>query len=418
LRRDRNFERRVETVDFLAHFARNVPEFVSNECVGTRRLNMRVVAIFNHKGGCGKTTTAINLASSLAEAKRRVLLVDLDPQAHSTVGCGVREEDVELSTWDILKAAGEANPIGLPDIAWEIGENFFLAPATVGLATVEQALAGADGRDQHLKRLIDAARDRYDFVVIDCGPGLGLLSANALMAATEVLVPVDLGFFSIYGLRRTLDAVEMVAERTQRRPEVHILPTMYDTRARTMRRTLAALRDEHGAAVLETVIRFNVDLREAAALGSPVAEFKPGCRGHEDYRALAQELASMGLQLEYEVLVEAEPAEIQRQEAQVDTKVAAVYGAIPIRGGVRFVCRMPEAKHVQVAGDFNQWTPVNGNADLAPATEPGVWQKDVRLTPGRYAYRLVVDGQWMSDPANPYVESNPYGELNSVVEVS
>jgi chromosome partitioning protein len=391
----------------------------AHEREGTRRPDMRVVAIFNHKGGCGKTTTAINLASSLAEAKRRVLLVDLDPQAHSTVGCGVREEEVELSTWDVLKVApGEANHVGLADIAWEIGEGFYLAPASVGLATVEQALAGVEGRDLRLKRAIDAAHDRYDFVVIDCGPGLGLLSANALMAGTEVLVPVDLGFFSIYGLRRTLEAVEMVAERTNRRPEVHVLATMYDTRARTMRRTLAALRDEHGATLLETVIRFNVDLREAAAMGSPIAEFKPGCRGHEDYRALAQELASMGLQLEYDALAEAEPAEIRRQEAEVDTKVAAVYGAVPIKGGVRFICRMPEAQRVQVAGDFNQWKPLNGDADMAPASEPGVWQKDVRLSPGRYAYRLIIDGRWISDPANPYVETNPYGELNSVVEIS
>jgi len=380
---------------------------------------MRVVAIFNHKGGCGKTTTSINLCSALAEAKRRVLLVDLDPQAHSTVGCGVREEEVELSTWDVLKAPdGQAAHVGLPDIAWEISEGFFLAPASVGLATIEQTLAGVQGRDMRLRREVDAIRDRYDFVVIDCGPGLGLLSANALVAATEVVVPVDLGFFSVYGLGRALEAVEMIASRLNRRPAVHVLATMYDTRARTMRRSLAGLRDEHGASVLETVIRFNVDLREAAAMGSPIAEFKPGCRGHEDYRALAQELASMGLQLEYETIAVEEPAEIRRQEAEVDEKVAAVYGAIPVSGGIRFVCRAPGAKRVQVAGDFNQWQAVDGASEMLPTGEPDVWQKEVPLKPGRYTYRLVIDGRWMSDPANPYVETNPYGELNSVAEVA
>jgi len=379
---------------------------------------MRVVAIFNHKGGCGKTTTAINLSAALAEAKRRALLVDLDPQAHSTVGCGVREEEVELSTWDVLKGTeGQDGRVGLPDIAWEICEGFYLAPASVGLATLEQTLAGVEGRDLRLRREVDAIRDRYDFVVVDCGPGLGLLSANALAAATEVVVPVDLGFFSIYGLRRAMEAVEMIASRMKRRPAVHVLATMYDTRARTMRRSLASLRDEHGASVMETVIRFNVDLREAAAMGSPIAEFKPGCRGHQDYRALAQELASMGLQLEYETLVHKEPAERRREEAEVDKKVEAVYGVIPVDGGLRFVCRAPQAKRVQVAGDFNQWKPVDGESDMQPTGEPGVWQKEVPLRPGRYAYRLVVDGRWMSDPANPYVETNPYGELNSVAEV-
>jgi chromosome partitioning protein len=380
---------------------------------------MRVVAIFNHKGGCGKTTTAINLSSALAEAKRRVLLADLDPQAHSTIGCGVREEEVELSTWDVLKAPeGQGSHVHLPDIAWEISEGFYLAPSSVGLATIEQTLAGVEGRELRLKREIDAIGDRYDFVVIDCGPGLGLLSANALVAATEVVVPVDLGFFSIYGLRRALEAVEMIASRLKRRPAVHVLATMYDTRARTMRRSLMSLREEHTARVLETVIHFNVDLREAAAMGSPITEFKPGCRGHEDYRALAQELASMGLQLEYEALAQAEPAEHRQEEAAVDKKVDAVYGAIPFKGGVRFVCRAGEARRVQVAGDFNQWKPLNGDGDMAPTGQPGVWQKEFSLPPGRYAYRLIVDDRWMCDPANPYVETNPFGELNSVAEVS
>jgi 1,4-alpha-glucan branching enzyme len=126
----------------------------------------------------------------------------------------------------------------------------------------------------------------------------------------------------------------------------------------------------------------------------------------------------MGLQLEYEALAQAEPAQLRQAEAEVDKKVEAVYGAIPFAGGVRFVCRAAEAKRVQVAGDFNQWKPHNGDGDFLPTAQPGVWQKEVTLPPGRYAYRLIVDGRWMCDPANPYVESNPYGELNSVAEVS
>ena len=379
---------------------------------------MRVIAIFNHKGGCGKTTTAINLAATLAGAKRRVLLVDLDPQAHATIGCGVREEEVELSTWHVLRGDdGGGGAMGLPDIAWEILEGLYLAPASVGLATVEQTLAGVDGRERRLSDAIEPLAGRFDFVVIDCGPGLGLLAVNALVAATEVVVPVDLGFFSVYGLGRTLETIAMIADQTGRAPTAHVLATMYDTRARSMRRALASLRDRQGPRILDTVIRFNVDLREAAAMGSPIREYRPNSRGHDDYRALAQELLAADLQVEYEALQRRQAEEHRREEQAVDEKVEAVYGAILTEEGVRFVCHAPGASRVQVAGDFNQWNVAGSDTEMVATEQRGVWRKDVPLGPGRYAYRLVIDGRWCSDPANPYVESNPYGELNSVVEV-
>lgn len=379
---------------------------------------MRVISVFNHKGGCAKTTTAINLAAALAAAKRRVLLVDLDPQAHATIGCGVREEEVELSTWHVLKGEDtDAGPLELPDIAWEILEGLYLAPASVGLATVEQTLAGTPGRERRLRDLLGRLDGRYDFVLVDCGPGLGLLSTNALTAAAEVIVPVDLGFFSIYGLRRTIQTIEMIGERTGRAPAFSILATMYDTRARSMRRALSALRDQHKNRLLTTVVRFNVDLREAAAMGSPIVEFRPGSRGDQDYQALAQEVVASDLQVEFEALARHEADQQRCLEQEVDEKVEAVYGAILTENGVRFVCHAPGAKQVRIAGDFNHWDADHSRGEMVLTDAPGVWRKDVPLGPGRYAYRLVIDGRWCSDPANPYVESNPYGELNSVVEV-
>jgi chromosome partitioning protein len=379
---------------------------------------MRVIAIFNHKGGCGKTTTAINLGGALATAGRRVVLIDLDAQAHATVGCGVREEEVELSTWHALTGEDSGSgPIGLPDIAWEIFDRFYLAPAGVRLAALEQSLSGTDGREQRLARLLERARGRYDVAIVDCGPGLGILAMNALVAAGEVIVPVDLGFFSIYGLGRVLETLDLLGDRLAHAPTAGVLPTMYDTRARSMRRSLASLRQRYADHLFDTVIRFNVDLREAAAMGSPIVEFKPDSRGCADYRALAQEVLASDLQIAADEMERRRAGAEAQAERRLDEKVDAVYGPVATEDGVCFRCHAPEAARVQVAGDFNGWRADNGESDMEPADRPGVWRKRVPLPPGRYAYRLIIDGRWCSDPANPYVESNPYGELNSVVEV-
>jgi len=287
----------------------------------------------------------------------------------------------------------------------------------VRLASVEQTLAGVEGREYRLARTIERCDGRYDFVVIDCGPGLGILAMNALLAAGEVIVPVDQGYFSVYGLGRVLETMDLIAARAGHKPSVGILPTMYDVRTRSMRKSLATIRDQYAAHIFKTVIRQTADLREAVAMGSPIAEHKPESRGHEDYRALAQEVLAADLQVEYEALARREAAGQAQAEQTIDEKVEAVYGPQVVGETIRFVCHAPDAARVQVAGDFNDWCPDGGDAEMEPDGRPGVWNTEVRVPPGRYAYRLVIDGRWCSDPANPYVESNPYGELNSVVEV-
>jgi chromosome partitioning protein len=184
---------------------------------------MRTIAIFNHKGGCGKTTTAINLAATLAGEGNRVLLVDLDSQAHSTIGSGVREDEVELSTYDVIMAQqGDAEHVNLSQIAWEIVDRFFLAPSGVMLAGLEQELAGAEGREARLSAAVSEISGRYDFVLIDCGPGLGLLAVNAICASDEVIIPLDLGFFAVHGLKRALETVALAGRRTGREPLVRV----------------------------------------------------------------------------------------------------------------------------------------------------------------------------------------------------
>ncbi|MFQ6048807.1 MAG: ParA family protein, partial [Phycisphaerae bacterium] len=157
---------------------------------------MRTIAIANQKGGCGKTTVAINLSACLAKEGRRTLLVDMDPQSHCAIGLAVPEEQIELSIADVLLGGPEQPPVELSRIIWQIATNFDLAPSRIDLAGFEQRMAGAEDRDRRLQQALAGLAEPYEFVVIDCPPHVGLLTFNALRAADEVIVPVDTGYFA------------------------------------------------------------------------------------------------------------------------------------------------------------------------------------------------------------------------------
>jgi len=378
---------------------------------------MRTIAVFNQKGGCGKTTSAIHLSSCLAEADKRTLLVDLDPQAHTTIGTNVKQADVECSTFDCLveREDGCAR-LSLADIAWEILENLYLAPGSIMLSAFEQRMAGLDGRQERLTEALERIEHLYDFAVIDCGPSMNLLSINAILAADTVIVPVETGFFAVQSVERVRETISLVAQRTGHEVRVLILPTMYDPRTKSDRAAYKQLQRDYADLLAETTIRFNAKLKEAAAAGSPISEYFPGCRGHKDYQSLAHELMAETVQFEMAETVEAAKVSMAEQNETIVQMTEEILGPVLVDGGAVFVARAPGASCVQLAGSFNAWNPEAGHM-ARDDSEHHIWRLQLPLDHGHHEYRLVIDGQWAADPANPNTRLNEFGEFNSVVEV-
>jgi chromosome partitioning protein len=355
---------------------------------------MRVIAIVNQKGGCGKTTTATNLAGALAADGARVLVVDVDPQAHATLALGIDPEQVDENLYEILADSGGTER--LRDICVEAHENLHVAPSGIVLSALEQRLATepVESRTDRLARALAGVRDDFDYALIDCPPNVGLLTFNALRAAGEVIVPLETSYFAIHGVQKLIETIALLTERIGHDLEVRILPTLYDGRTRYARKTLSDIREMYKDLCFDTVIRQNVRLREAASRGKPINAFARTANGTIDYAALAVEVEA---------------------SAPVDAAVGKREG-----GAREVVVRFRDAgaTDVRIAGDFNGWVPDKGVRSLIESEgRDRVWTKILQLPPGSYQYRYVVDGEWREDPDNPTSTDSSIGGRNSVLVV-
>ena len=253
---------------------------------------MKTIAIVNQKGGCGKTTVAINLASALAGLGQRILLVDMDSQSHCAVGLAVPEEQIEQSIYDVLISRSRNEPIKLTEILWQISDRLELAPASIDLSAFEQQMTGIAERECCLKEILDDVKEDYDYTVIDCPPAVGLLTFNALRAATDVIVPVETGYFALHGLSKQLETLSVLCKRTNQEVNVSVLATMYDIRTKMAREILAELRNNFGDKMLRTIVTFNTKIKEASSFGQPISEYDPASKGQKDFRSLASEILS------------------------------------------------------------------------------------------------------------------------------
>lgn len=488
---------------------------------------MRTIAIINQKGGCGKTTTAINLAAGLARQGRRTLLIDMDPQSHCAAGLGIPEQRIEMDIGDAMLAVGQ-RPIDPTKLLWRAGRNLDLAPSRMRLAGLEAprgGLADLADKDKRLATVLTHFQADYDVCCIDCPPSIGLLTYNALAAADTVLIPVETSFFSLQGANRQIQTVKTIGRRLGVSLPVWVLPTIHDTTNAVAIDLLEELYKRFKEKSLPLVIRRDPKLREAASFGQSILDYSPESVGAEDYNKLAQWVAdNLKARGTAVIDIDDEPAEVEAPSPAPAVAAAPTIPAVPsapevkpisraedvarraqeflrrvalgktaerpatdapatsslapitpaptlptptlpsgptvdntitsgstavavaprstvlklietpapkpapvspvthrllgvreTNQGVLFVQPLTLGDSVSIAASFNNWNPENHVMKANPSL--GVWELCVKLPAGKHTYRLVIDGQWCTDPYNDTCEPNPFGETNSAFSV-
>jgi chromosome partitioning protein len=358
---------------------------------------MRTIAVMNQKGGCGKTTISINLAGALTQLERRVLLVDMDPQAHASIGLGINHEEQAVTTYELLLDPS----VTITQAILERGERLGIVPASTVLSGVEQELADKMGREERLaQKLSQLQEGAFDFVVIDCPPSVGLLTFNALIAARELLIPIDASFFSLHGLSKLRETIGVIEDELDHRLRVHVLCNNLDTRTHFSNDLLQEIEEFHGAVLTDAFINTSVKLKEAAAKGKSIFELAKSSKPAGQFLSLGREL------LEKESRIET---------YDLESWMERLHGPRRVPEGVMFALDAPQSKEVRVTGEFTNWS--REGMQLQKDGEDGLWKAVVDIPPGEYEYRFIVDGVWICDPNNKDYVRNEFGQENSLLIV-
>ena len=407
---------------------------------------MKIISIANQKGGCGKTTTAINLATALSINGKKVLLVDLDAQAHASLGLDIEAQD---SIYNVISTL-TPRKLRLENIIKRVEDSFDIVPSNILVGTLEQELADEIGRELKLHEVLSTVKDQYDFILIDCSPSLGILTINAIRASDEIIIPAETSRFSMQGVEHLLEIIDLVKSRLDHNVKHRVLVTMFDSRLRHSFVMLETFKKKFGDFLFGTIIHINVKLKESAVMGKPVAFFDKYSRGSKDYFSLAKELIYLIKQAD-----EQEDAAEPRSTPQVAQKEAVTENMNRFESmkgklqeemdkaeaektkpsllrpfskrmqkvvkketqelfATRFAIDATGAKSVYVTGSFNDWS-LDDTCRLEETD--GEWRVEIPLKPGFYKYQFIVDGIWKEDPANPRRERNSFGDINSLVEV-
>lgn len=258
---------------------------------GLPQRESKVIAVINQKGGVGKSTSVINLSACLGENKKKVLVIDFDPQGNSTSGYGIEKDELEHDVYDVI-----LDDFPIEDAIIETCEpNVFIVPATIQLATAEIELVSLEKRESVLKEAVSRVKDEFDYVFIDCPPSLGLLTINALIAADSLIIPIQCEYYALEGVAKLLESMEMVKRRKNPNLEIFgVLMTMYDSRTTLSKQVVDEVKKYFGKTMFKTIVPRNVKLSEAPSHGLPVIKYARVSKGSLAYMKLAKEVVARG----------------------------------------------------------------------------------------------------------------------------
>ncbi len=340
---------------------------------------MKIVSLVNQKGGCGKTTSAVNLSYSLTRKGCKVLLIDLDPQAHATFSLGVTPK---LTTTDLLERVVNKQEYNLNDFFVERSENLFVLGSSIGLSVIEQTLSNRDDKLEIISKLFANMEMEFDYCIIDCPPNLGILTLNALMASDQAIVPIGICELSLKGVDNLKNILEIVSQYRKDPITVSYLITQYDKRFKFSQIFMEKIKEKFEKKLFSVKIRTNIHLREAASIGKAIYEYKKDSRGAIDYKRLANEM---------------------------EHRVESV-------SMVKVFLKAEELNDVYLIGEFNRWN--KSEKYKLKKIDDDKWAINLFLKKGEYRYKFIADDKWINDPNNALVEDDPFGGKNSILLVS
>jgi chromosome partitioning protein len=332
-----------------------------------------------------------------------VLVIDLDPQGHSTIGLGIKTQKGMLTLYDLLSPL-QSIPPSLSQVIRSLKPDFDLIPCNTSLNALEEEYGFVPNYHLKLRDLLKRIQDEshhYDYIVLDCPPNLGILTWNALNAADEIIVPVEPSFFSLHGLAKISETLQVVNRSRETALEVHALLTIFNSEANFSHEIYEEVKAHFQSRLFTTIIHEHTSLKEAAAAGQSIAQYAPQSQAFQDYLNLAVEY------LERDWNRKLPPKELGWEQVYKNH-----FGPRQISDGILFQFSSKTASSVEVAGDFNHWVP----EPLIRRNQEGLWQKVIPVELKTFRYKFIVDGEWQVDPNQPVQKQNAYGGVDSYME--